>query len=421
MNSVMSSDGNDDRIVTDVLIIGCGISGSVAALDLARAPGVRVTLVTKDQDALESNTYYAQGGIVYTAADDSPELLAEDILRAGDWMNNREAVDILAQEGPGLVRRILIDEQGITFDGSAGETRPHRTREAAHSRSRIIHVRDATGKAIQEALIKAIRAHPNILLLTGHTAVDLLTPAHHSRNRLAIYGPLSCVGAYVLDQQRKCVITILSKATVLASGGLGQVFLHTTNPQGARGDGLAMAYRAGARIINAEYVQFHPTAFYYRHRARFLITESVRGEGASLVNASGEPFMRKYAPEWGDLAPRDEVARGIHQEMLETGSDCAYLDLFSHIPAERIRERFPTVYNGCLEYGVDPTAELSGGASRPLLLWWRVGGRIRTYQPAPSLRRGRGLLHRRAWCQSARQCLFVGGSGLGIPCCPSHR
>jgi L-aspartate oxidase len=165
------------------------------------------------------------------------------------------------------------------------------------------------------------------------------------------------VGAYVFDRERQRVITILSKTTVLASGGLGQIFLHTTNPEGARGDGLAMAYRAGARIINAEYVQFHPTAFYHRHRARFLITESVRGEGARLVNSCGAPFMEKYAPEWGDLAPRDEVARGIHQEMLETGSDSVYLDLFTKIPAQRIRERFPTVYNSCLEYGVDPTTE----------------------------------------------------------------
>ena len=358
MSDIISDEENNHRIITDVLIIGCGISGSVAALELARNPDIQVTLVTRNEDPRESNTYYAQGGIVYTAADDSVELLTEDILRAGDWMNNRNAVGILAREGPNLVRRILIDEQGIAFDGSGGEANPHRTREAAHSRSRIIHVRDATGKAIQEALIEALRAQPNIALLTANTAVDLLTPAHHSRNRLAIYEPLSCVGAYVFDQQRKRVVTILSKATVLASGGLGQVFLHTTNPEGARGDGLAMAYRAGARIINAEYVQFHPTAFCHRHYARFVITESVRGEGASLVNASGEPFMRKYAPEWGDLAPRDEVARGIHEEMLETGSDCVYLDLRSHIPAERIKERFPTVYDSCLEYGVDATREL---------------------------------------------------------------
>jgi len=348
---------SDDRIVTDVLIIGCGISGSVAALEVARDPGVRVTLITRDEDARQSNTYYAQGGIVYTASDDSPELLSEDIMRAGDQMNNPAAVEILAKEGPDLVRSLLIEERGIEFDGSARGSKPHRTREAAHSRSRILHVQDATGKVIQETLVEAVRAQPNIALLTGHTAVDLLTPAHHSRNRLATYEPLSCVGAYVFDRKQKRVITILAKATILASGGLGQVFLHTTNPEGARGDGLAMAYRAGARIINAEYVQFHPTAFYHGHSARFLLTEALRGEGARLVNADGEAFMTKYAPEWGDLAPRDEVARAIHQEMLRTGSDCVYLDLRTKISAERIRDRFPTVYNLCMKFGLDPTVE----------------------------------------------------------------
>lgn len=357
MSKALDREDSNSRIVTDVLIIGCGISGSVTALELARNPDLRITLVTRNQDPRESNTYYAQGGIVYTAADDSPELLAEDILRAGDYMNNVTAVEILAHEGPSLVRRLLIEERGIAFDGSATEAKPHRTKEAAHSRSRIIHVQDATGKAIQDALIEAVCRCPNITLLTEHTAVDLLTPAHHSLNRLAIYEPLSCVGAYVLDQRRERVITVLAKATVLASGGLGQVFLHTTNPEGARGDGLAMAYRAGARIINAEYVQFHPTAFYDRHHAHFLVTESVRGEGATLVNAEGEAFMNKYAPEWGDLAPRDEVARGIHREMLETGAECVYLDMHSNIPADQIKTRFPTVYNSCMQFGVDPTRE----------------------------------------------------------------
>ena len=163
----MSNEDDDRRNVTDVLIIGCGISGSVTALELARNPDIRITLVTRNQDPRESNTYYAQGGIVYTAADDSPELLAEDILRAGDHMNNPAAVEILAREGPSLVQRLLISERGIAFDGSGKETKPHRTREAAHSRSRIIHVQDATGRAIQDALIEAIHACPNITLFSS--------------------------------------------------------------------------------------------------------------------------------------------------------------------------------------------------------------------------------------------------------------
>ncbi|MCD6518406.1 MAG: FAD-binding protein, partial [Anaerolineae bacterium] len=219
------------------------------------------------------------------------------------------------------------------------------------------HVSDSTGKAIQEKLVEALRAQPNIQLLTGHTAVDLLTPAHHSLDRLAIYEPLSCVGAYVFDQASGIVRIILAKAIILASGGLGQVFLHTTNPEGATGDGLAMAYRAGARIINAEYVQFHPTTFYHRGQARFLISEAVRGEGARLLNYHGEPFMHRYAPEWKELAPRDVVARSIHREMLRTGAPFVYLDIASVMPPEKIRERFPTIYHNCLEYGVDPTKE----------------------------------------------------------------
>jgi L-aspartate oxidase len=174
---------------------------------------------------------------------------------------------------------------------------------------------------------------------------------------LALYQPVSCVGAYVFDPQARVVRTILAKATVLATGGLGQIFLHTTNPEGATGDGLAMAYRAGARIINAEYVQFHPTTFYHRGQAHFLISEALRGEGARLLNVHGEPFMQRYAPEWQELAPRDVVARSIHQEMLRTSASSVFLDIASVMPAERIRERFPTIYQACKEHGVDITAD----------------------------------------------------------------
>jgi L-aspartate oxidase len=345
-----------ELIECDVLIIGCGIAGGTAALRLSEDEQCRICIVTKPEDPLESNTYYAQGGIIYKGEEDSPEQLSEDLIRAGDFLNNRRAVRILAHEGPRLVRELLIEKYRVPFSLDEGN-HLELTREAAHSTSRILHVSDATGKGIQEKLVEALRTRPNIQILTRHTAVDLLTPAHHSLDRLAIYEPLSCVGAYVYDQESGCVRTILAKVTVLASGGLGQVFLHTTNPAGATGDGLAMAQRAGARIINAEYVQFHPTTFYYRGTARFLISEALRGEGARLLNANGEPFMQRYAPEWKELAPRDVVARSIHQEMLRTGAPFVYLDIASTMPAERIAERFPTIRQSCLEYGVDPAKE----------------------------------------------------------------
>jgi len=345
-----------ELIECDVLIIGCGVAGATAALRLAANENLRIVVLTKAGDPLESNTYYAQGGIIYEGQDDSPEQLAEDLIRAGDGMNNRRAVEILAHEGPRLVRELLIERYQVPFTLDA-DAMPERTREAAHSTSRILHVNDATGRAIEEKLLAPLRSSPNIALYTGMYAVDLLTPAHHSLDRLAIYEPLSCVGAYALDPRTSTVHTILSKVTILASGGLGQIFLHTTNPEGATGDGLAMANRAGARILNAEYVQFHPTAFYHHGQARFLISEALRGEGARLLNAEGQPFMQNYAPEWKDLAPRDVVARSIHREMLRTGAPCVYLDIASAMPADTIRQRFPTLCANCAEYGVDPTKE----------------------------------------------------------------
>ena len=345
-----------ESLECDVLIIGCGIAGASAALRLAEDGRCQIVIVTKTDDPLESNTYYAQGGIIYRGEEDSPDQLAEDLIRAGDGVNNRRAVEILSTEGPRLVRELLVDRYHVPFTLDA-EHHLERTREAAHSTSRILHVDDATGRAIQERLIEALRAHPNIRILTGHIAVDLLTPAHHSVDRLAIYEPLSCVGAYLLDRATGYVRTVLAKTTVLASGGLGQVFLHTTNPEGATGDGLAMSYRAGARIINAEYVQFHPTTFYHRGQAHFLVSEALRGEGARLLNIHGQPFMHHYAPEWGDLAPRDVVARGIHQEMLRTGAPHVYLDIASVMPADKILERFPNICQSCAEYDIDPTTE----------------------------------------------------------------
>ena len=342
---------------TDVLVIGSGIAGATAAMRIADDPNMKVTVLTVNRDPHESGTYYAQGGIIDRGPNDSAELLAEDLLRAGAYLNNPEAVHVLAEKGPRLLDQVLNKRLGVEFSETPNDDLEY-IREAAHSTERILHVADATGRAIEEKAILALRKYSNIELLTEHTAVDLLTPAHHSTDPLAIYAPPSCVGAYVLNQKSGEVLTYLARCTVLASGGLGQIFLHTTNPGTSRGDGLSMAYRAGARVINAEYVQFHPTAFYAKDAPRFLISEAVRGDGGRLVNEKGEPFMQNYSPEWKDLAPRDVVARSIHQEMLHTHVPCVYLDLKSYIPEEEIRHRFPNILKSCLEHGVDITEDL---------------------------------------------------------------
>ncbi len=339
-----------DRI--DVLVIGSGLGGCATALAAARR-GARVVMVTKAQRAEDSNTWEAQGGIIYRAEDDSPELLAADIVTAGAGLCKPEAVGILSREGPRLVDEILLREARVPFDhGTNGDL--DLTAEAAHSRPRIIHRADGTGRAIEEAVLGAVRREPNITILTGRTAVDLLTLSHHSRNPLDIYAPPTCVGAYVFDQASRRVETLLARETVLATGGLGRIFLHTTNPAGACGDGVAMAYRAGARCLNMQFIQFHPTTLYHSGE-RFLLSESLRGEGAKLVDGRGREFMFDHHPD-GSLAPRDIVARGIHQMMHETGSPCAWLDI-SHKDKAWILERFPTVAGKCREAGFDLTSQ----------------------------------------------------------------
>ena len=341
---------------TEVLIVGCGIAGGTAALQLADA-GISIVILTRAREAEESNTRYAQGGIIYRGHDDSPDRLAEDVLRAGAGHSNPRAVRILAEEGPALVRRVLIDRLGVRFDCD-GNGELALALEGGHALPRIVHAADTTGKSIEDALLAALREHPNVRLLTGVTAIDLLTPSHHSLDRLSVYDPQSCVGAYVLDPSGGHVIRVLARHTILATGGLGQIFQFTTNPTGSRGDGVAMAYRAGARVINMEFIQFHPTTFFHRDAPSFLISEAVRGEGARLVDASGVPFMQHYDPEWKDLAARDVVARSIHHEMLRRGVSNVYLDLRSYIPEAKIREHFPNIHETLLRHGVDITRDL---------------------------------------------------------------
>jgi L-aspartate oxidase len=341
---------------TDILVIGCGIAGASAALRLAQDSQRQITVITRATEAEESNSRYAQGGIVTLGEDDSVDILVKDILAAGAGLSLSSAARIVAEEGPGLVREVLIEQAGVVFDQSS-DGQLIFGREAAHSRPRILHVGDATGKAIIRALIKVLQRQPNVCIVTSATAVDLITFPHHATDPFAVYEPVACHGAYVYEPFHRAVHRYLAGATILATGGLGRIYRHTTNPPGSRGDGLAMAYRAGAQVINAEYVQFHPTALAAAGGEGFLITEAVRGEGGRLLTLDGRHFMDEYAPQWGDLAPRDVVARAIHHEMVEHDYDHVLLDIYSVMEADAIRERFPTIHTRCLELGLDITRQ----------------------------------------------------------------
>ncbi|HVP90634.1 MAG TPA: L-aspartate oxidase [Terriglobales bacterium] len=343
----------DADITADVLVIGCGMAGASAALEAAKA-GLRVAVVTQSERPEESNTWHAQGGIVSQGPSDAPELLKDDIIAAGDGVNDPEAVDILVGEGHELVGKVLCGELKIPFSRSSPDKLDY-AQEAGHSRRRILHVDDATGRAIEERFLAELGTYANVTLFPGHTAVDLLTVPHHSRNPIAYYHEPRAIGAYVLGNATGRVSRFFAPHTVLATGGCGAVFLHTSNPAGAIGAGYAMALRAGARIVNMEYIQFHPTVLYGQDGDGFLISETVRGEGARLKTRDGRTFMEKYSP-LKDLAPRDEVSRAAYEEMLLTNSPYVLLDLASYAKVD-IRKRFPTIYRTCRERGIDITRE----------------------------------------------------------------
>ena len=341
---------------TDVLIIGCGIAGATAAITLAADSQRQITIVSRAERAIDSNSSHAQGGIVGRGIDDSVELLEEDILTAGVGLSYPVAVKQISERGPQLLQKFLIEQVGLEFDRDE-QGNLMMGLEAAHTRRRILHVGDGTGEAIMQALLRKLQDFPNITLMLKHTVVDLITFPHHATDPLAVYQSLTCHGAYIFDQEKRRVEPILAQKTILATGGVGQIFLNTTNPAGARGDGIAMAYRAGANIINAEYVQFHPTALSSTNTTKFLISEAVRGEGGILLTPQGNPFIEQYAPEWKDLAPRDIVARGIYSEMVNKGYPHVLLDIASHQSADYIRERFPHIYAYCLERNIDITRQ----------------------------------------------------------------
>ena len=328
--------------VVDLLVIGGGIAGGSCALRAADC-GLDVLTVVKSANPRNTATEWAQGGIVAEGDEDPPELLVEDILEAGDHIGWPKAAEQLAALGPDLVMELLVKRLGVPFDREPnGEMA--RTVEAAHSRSRILHVGDTTGYAIQEKLTQALEAHERIQVVSAHMAVDLITRSHHDPDPSRAYAPDRAPRAYALDERTGEVKTVLARCTVLATGGLGHIFLHTTNPPSATGDGMAMAFRAGLPIRNLEYVQFHPSAFFSAQGDRFLMSEAIRGEGAWLLNSRGERFMERYAPERLELAPRDELARAIHEEMAATGHPCVYLDLANHHrDGLDIAERFPQI------------------------------------------------------------------------------
>ncbi len=339
---------------TDVLIVGTGIAGLSAALKLAEKK-INVTIVTREKRPEITNTFWAQGGIIYSPKDlNDQEDLITDIIRASAYTSNIEAARILATRSAEIIDEVLIDKSHADFAKDA-EGELLFTREAAHSRDRIIYKGDMTGKTIQISLLNYLSdktKFPNINFLTSHTAIDLITPDHHGVDITQRYEENQVLGAYLLNQENNEVRKILAKVTILATGGIGALYLHHSNAEGARGDGHAMAYRAGADVTNMEFIQFHPTTFYNRssHR-RFLISEAIRGEGGKLINAKGEAFMKKYHPD-EELAPRDVVARAILEEMIAEKEDCVYLDI-SHKGEEYLKERFPTIHAYCLENQVD--------------------------------------------------------------------
>ena len=339
-----------ERNEFDFLIIGGGIAGLTAAIAAAER-GLDVALLSKEHDILDSNTRWAQGGIVGPSAADTPELLEKDIMFAGSHINSLEAVRLLVEEGPELVEGFLAKKVGVPFT-VAEDGKPALTKEAAHSVRRIYYAHDQTGEAIQTALAKYAAGTEGIKIITDHTAIDLITNVHNSTDPQEKYRNVRVLGAYVLDEKNSSVGAFFAPTVLLAAGGVGNLFLHTSNPVGATGDGIAMAYRIGAQVLNAEYIQFHPTVLFHRDVKRFLISEALRGEGARLMNHAGEYFMDRYSPENADLAPRDEVARAIYREMEREDMEYVRLDA-TKITELPVAERFPAIYKKCLSLGID--------------------------------------------------------------------
>jgi L-aspartate oxidase len=337
---------------TDFLVIGSGIAGLMFALKAAETG--KVCIVTKGS-LEESNTKYAQGGIAAVFSEpDNFEKHIKDTLIAGDGFCNEDVVRMVVQEAPERIKDLI--SLGVSFDRKEDGTYDL-AKEGGHTEHRILHHKDKTGEVIEMTLVEQVRKNPNIEVFEQHFAIEILTQHHLGDMLKKNYPDIKCFGAYVADLVNQKVITFLSKVTVMATGGMGNVYLTTTNPEIATGDGVAMVYRAKGTIENMEFVQFHPTSLWDPNvRPSFLITEALRGYGAELKNMSGEKFMKRYDSR-GSLAPRDIVARAIDNEMKIWGDDHAWLDC-THLKAEGLIDHFPNVYEHCLERGIDITKDL---------------------------------------------------------------
>ena len=332
----------------DFLVIGSGIAGLFYALRVADHGSV--CLITKKR-AADSSTNWAQGGIAAVVAEpDSFEAHVADTLSAGAGLCREETVRFVIERGPEMIDSLV--KLGVEFDRKAGAATHEFDlgREGGHTERRVLHHADATGREIEAALLAAVRGHRNVSVLEDHLAVELLTSG-----KAGLDGPNRCLGAYVLDVETGEIERCRAGVTLLATGGVGKVYLYTTNPEIASGDGVAMAYRAGATIANMEFIQFHPTCLFHPEARSFLISEALRGEGARLLDQRGRAFMPEYH-EMADLAPRDVVARAIDTELKRSGDDYVMLDI-RHKDADFIRGRFPTIYQRCLEFGIDMTQQ----------------------------------------------------------------
>jgi L-aspartate oxidase len=341
------------EVETDYLVVGTGIAGLTFALEAARSGTVAV--VSK-KEKMESSTNYAQGGIASVFdPDDSTALHVQDTLKSGDGLCHEEIVRMVVREGPARIRELM--GLGVQFSRRAenGETLDLGM-EGGHSKRRIVHTQDRTGQEVERALLERVEGNKNITVYEDHIAIDLITKSKLiKRGIVTTETRETCWGAYVLDVKSFRVVTFLARVTVLATGGAGKVYLYTSNPDIASGDGVAMGYRAGVKVANMEFVQFHPTCLYHPLAKNFLISEAVRGEGGVLLDSKGHRFMERYHP-LKELAFRDVVARSIDLELKKSGDECVYLDI-SHRPAGFIQERFPHIYQTCLQYGIDITKE----------------------------------------------------------------